>query len=138
MARRPRGSAWKRAARRRTAALWRPLLFGAGLILLGAGIAGIFLPLVPGTLFLILAAACFTRSSPRFEAWLVDHPRLGPPIRQWRQTGAIPRQIKVYACLSLLASWLILLAVRAPDIVAMVCLAIFVAVGAFIATRPNH
>jgi uncharacterized protein len=138
MARRPHRRAWTSGARRRAAALWRPLLFGAGWLFLGVGIAGIFLPLVPGTLFLILAAACFTRSSPRFEAWLLDHPRLGPPIRQWRHTGAIPRNIKVYACLSLLASWLILLAVRAPDIVAIVCLAVFVAVGAFIATRPNR
>ncbi len=125
------------ARKRPPAAFWRPLLLGLGWVLLGAGIAGIFLPLVPGTLFLILAAACFTRSSPRFEAWLLDHPRFGPPVRQWRETGSIPRRMKVYACLSLAASWLFLIATGTPHVVTVGCLLFFAAVGAFIATRPE-
>jgi uncharacterized membrane protein YbaN (DUF454 family) len=114
------------------------VLFVLGWVLLAAGAAGIFLPLVPGTLFLILAAACFARSSPRFEAWLLTHPRFGPPVRKWRERGAIPRAIKVIACLSLATSWLLLYATGAPEAVRIGCLVLFAAVAIFIVTRPER
>jgi uncharacterized membrane protein YbaN (DUF454 family) len=114
----------------------RPLLFTAGWTFLAVGIVGLFLPLLPGTLFLILAGTCFARSSPRFEAWLLGHPRLGPPVRAWRATGAIPRRAKVIACASLVVSWLIILA-SASAVLAVACLAVFVAVGTYLVTRPN-
>ena len=114
----------------------RPLLFTAGWAFLAVGIVGLFLPLLPGTLFLILAAACFARSSPRFEAWLLGHRHLGPPVRAWRATGAIPRRAKVIACASLVVSWLIVLA-SAPALATVACLAVFVAVAAYLVTRPD-
>ena len=123
--------------KRPPAAFWRPLFFALGWLFLGIGVAGLFLPLVPGTLFLILAAACFTRSSPRFESWILGHPRLGPPVRQWRESGAIPPHVKGYACLSLAASWIILVAAGTPVPVAAGTLVLFAAVAAFIATRPD-
>ncbi|HEX2134832.1 MAG TPA: YbaN family protein [Microvirga sp.] len=123
--------------KRPRAAFWRPLFFGLGWLFLAVGVAGVFLPLVPGTLFLILAAACFTRSSPRFESWVLDHPRFGPPVRRWRERGAIPRHVKGYACLSLAASWALIVAAGAPAEAALGALALFAAVAAFIATRPE-
>jgi hypothetical protein len=129
----PPRPAWQRAAQ----AFWRPALFALGWVFVAAGVAGIFLPLVPGTLFLIIGAACFTRSSPRFEAWLLNHPRLGPPVRQWRETGSIPRSAKAFAVASLVVSWLILLATNAPDPVKIGCLAIFAAVAIYIVSRPE-
>ena len=60
-----------------------PILATAGFVLLSVGCLGIVLPLLPTTPFLIAAAACFSRSSPRFERWLVTHPRLDHPIRAW-------------------------------------------------------
>ena len=116
---------------------YRLLLFGFGWIFLGIGIAGLFLPVVPGTLFLILAGACFTRSSPRFERWLLDHPRFGPPVRAWRETGAIPRRAKLFAGISLAASWLIIVASGASTLVGAATLALFAAVGLYVATRPE-
>ncbi len=123
--------------KRSAAGFWRPLALGLGWVFVAMGIAGLFLPLVPGTLFLILAAACFTRSSPRFEAWLLNHPRLGPPVRRWRERGAIPRRAKAYAGISLAASWIVIAVTATPDLVKIACLLLFVAVGAFIGTRPE-
>lgn len=69
----------------------------AGVLSLGLGILGIFLPLLPTTPFVLLAAFCFSRSSTRCEAWLLDHPRFGPMIRDWRQHRAIPWRAKQLA-----------------------------------------
>jgi uncharacterized membrane protein YbaN (DUF454 family) len=117
--------------------LWRPALFAAGWIFLAVGLVGLFLPLLPGTVFLILSAACFTRSSPRFERWLLTHPRLGPPIRRWRETGAIPGSAKAFAVASLCVSWAILFLTDAPNLVKIGCLPVFCGVAAFIVTRPK-
>lgn len=114
----------------------RPVLFILAWMFLAIGVVGVFLPLLPGTLFLILAGACFTRSSPRFEAWLLDHPRFGPPVRAWRARSAIPRKAKIIACLSLTASWLLLVAMEAPMIATASSLAVFVAVAIYLVTRP--
>jgi uncharacterized protein len=126
------------SARLRIADWLRPVLFVLAWLLLAAGIVGLFLPLVPGTPFLILAAACFTRSSPRFETWLLDHPRFGPPVREWRARRAIPRKAKVFACLSLAVSWLIIAATGAGMAVNLVCLATFIAVAIYLTTRPEQ
>ncbi|MGY4532741.1 uncharacterized membrane protein YbaN (DUF454 family) [Pseudomonas sp. TE3786] len=61
------------------------------------GVVGIFLPVLPTTPFLLLAAACFARSSERFYRWLVDHPKLGPWIRDYLDGNGIPLKGKVYA-----------------------------------------
>jgi hypothetical protein len=129
----PDPSAWRRAA----GAVWRPAVFALGWVFLTAGVAGLFLPLLPGTLFLIVAAACFTRSSPRFEAWLLDHPRLGPPVRRWRETGAIPRPAKAFAVVSLAASALIVAISDAPVAAKIACPLLFVAVALYVVTRPT-
>jgi uncharacterized membrane protein YbaN (DUF454 family) len=69
-----------------------------GLVCVGLGVIGAILPLMPTTIFLILAAGCFARSSPRLEAWLLNHRRFGPTLRAWRADGAIPRNGKIAAC----------------------------------------
>lgn len=68
-----------------------------GLLLLGVGFVGAFLPLLPTVDFLILALACFARSSQRLETWLLNHPRFGPGLRAWRQEGAISRKARIAA-----------------------------------------
>ena len=73
--------------------LW---LFG-GLLAVALGIIGVFLPILPTTPFLLLAAACFARSSPRFYSMLLNHPVFGPPIRQWRNERTIPKKVKILA-----------------------------------------
>ncbi|WP_282339110.1 YbaN family protein [Pseudomonas sp. PS02288] len=75
----------------------RYVLLGIGWTSVALGVIGIFLPVLPTTPFLLLAAACFARSSRRFYEWLVDHPRLGPWIRDYLDGEGIPLKGKVYA-----------------------------------------
>ncbi|MBV2131400.1 YbaN family protein [Pseudomonas sp. MAP12] len=75
----------------------RWLLLGIGWISVALGVIGIFLPVLPTTPFLLLAAACFVRSSRRVYVWLVTHPRLGPWIRDYLDGQGIPLKAKVYA-----------------------------------------
>ena len=66
-----------------------------GVVSLGLGILGIFLPLLPTTPLLLLAAWCFVRSSPRLYDWLLNHPHLGEYIRNFREHHAIPLRVKI-------------------------------------------
>ena len=75
----------------------RHLYLMAGFVSIGLGAIGAFLPLLPTVPFMILAAFCFARSSPRLEAKLLDHRQFGPHIRRWREHGAISRRGKVAA-----------------------------------------
>lgn len=75
----------------------RVLLIALGLISTGLAVAGIFLPLVPTVPLLLLAAACFARSSETFYRWLTNHPRLGPIVRTYRDGRGIPLRAKVAA-----------------------------------------
>ncbi len=78
--------------------VWQRLLWAAaGAATLVTGIVGIFLPLLPTTPCVLLAAFCFSRSSTRCERWLVNHPRFGPAICNWRTQRVIPPRAKQLA-----------------------------------------
>jgi len=108
-----------------------------GILLTGVGAAGIFLPLLPGVPFLILAAACFARSSPRLEKWLLNHPLLGPGVRKWRERGAISLKSKILALTMMAASAFLVLNSGAPRAAQIATLALMGVGAAFVATRPN-
>ena len=72
----------------------RWLLLGlAGLCVL-LGVVGLFLPVMPTVPFLIVAAWCASRSSPRLHRWLMNHPRFGRQLRDWNEHGVVPRKAK--------------------------------------------
>lgn len=93
-----------------TLLLWRSLALGC----LVLGVIGAFLPLLPTTPFLLVAAWAAGKGWPQFEAWLLAHPRYGPPIRRWRDHRAVPRSAKWLASATMLASAALLAASNVP------------------------
>ena len=108
-----------------------------GVVALVAAVAGVVLPLVPTTPFLLVAVFAFSRSSPRLEAWLLDHPRLGPPIRAWRQKGAIARRAKVVAVAMMSAPLVVSLVAGVPPLAFAAQAVVLAAAAAFVVTRPE-
>jgi len=68
-----------------------------GLFFVGLAAAGVLLPVLPTTPFLILASACFVRSSPRLNAWLLRSRLFGPMLRQWQEHRRVQRRVKYAA-----------------------------------------
>ncbi|WP_064742123.1 YbaN family protein [Inquilinus limosus] len=108
-----------------------------GTLCVVAGIIGLFVPLWPTTIFMILALWAFARSSPRLHNWLLTHRRFGPPLQAWERHGAIPPWAKLLAVVSLGASLaLVVIAVHSRIVVGIVA-ALFAVLILYILTRPN-
>lgn len=75
----------------------RAFFLAAGSLFLALGLAGIFLPLLPTTPFVLLAAACYARGSRRFYDWLLANRTFGPIILEWRRHRSVPYRTKVTA-----------------------------------------
>lgn len=82
----------------------RVVFFAAGGVSLATGIAGMFLPLLPTTCFLLLAAWCFSKSSPRAHHWMYHNRWFGAYLRDYRAGRGIPRRVKVGSLAVLWAS----------------------------------
>lgn len=81
----------------------------AGISFVGLGFVGIVLPVMPTTIFFILALACFTRSNPKLANWLLTHKKYGPVLQQWHNHRVIPTKGKLYAGLGMSLGFFILL-----------------------------
>jgi uncharacterized membrane protein YbaN (DUF454 family) len=92
----------------------RRLWTAAGLVFVGIGAVGAVLPLLPTVPFLLLALFCFARGNPVWEQRLLDHPRYGPLLLDWRTRRAIPRRAK-WAALIAMAISVVVTALDDPD-----------------------
>lgn len=114
----------------------RHLYLFAGFASLGLGAIGAVLPLLPTVPFMILAAFCFARSSPRLEARLLNHRHFGPHIRRWRGRGAISRRGK-QAALCAFGFSIVVALLFSPWPWFLVPIAAAVIGGGWIWTRPE-
>lgn len=111
-------------------------ILGGGLVAIG--LVGAVLPVLPTTPFLILAAACFARSSPRLEAWLLNHRHFGPPLRDWRRHGAIPPRAKRLACGGMAVGYgFFWLMTRPGWPLALAVAALMLASASYVLSRPS-
>lgn len=117
--------------------LRRSAWFAGGVTALALGLVGVFLPLLPTTPFVILAAACFAQSSPRLHDWLLRHPLFGPAIRDWRNHRAIPPGAKKAAVAAMAAAFALSLFLRLPVWVLLAQGAVLLIAGGWIVTRPS-
>ncbi len=74
----------------------RPLWFTLGWVCVALGFIGAVLPVMPSTVFFVAAAACFARSSPRFERWILELPGVGGLVNDYRSGAGMPRRVKLY------------------------------------------
>jgi uncharacterized membrane protein YbaN (DUF454 family) len=77
-------------------AFYRYLYLISGFLLVAIGVIGIFLPILPTTIFLILASACFVKSSPRANEWLRNHKILGAYIKNYQDKTGLTVKAKVF------------------------------------------
>jgi len=80
----------------------RWLLWAAGSVSLLLGLIGVVLPGLPTTPFVLLAAACYAKASPRLHAWLLNHRLTGPMLRDWEAHRSLTRRTKTVAVASML------------------------------------
>ena len=110
--------------------------FFIGVTSLILGIIGAFLPVMPTTVFILIAAWAFARSSDRLHQALLNHPRTGPAIKAWRCNQCIPKPAKIAAVISMLISWIIVW-LTTDWIISTIVGITLVMVMTFVVTRPS-
>jgi uncharacterized membrane protein YbaN (DUF454 family) len=116
----------------------RYALIAFGWLCVAIGLVGVVVPGLPTTIFMILAAWAFSKSSERFQAWLLGHPRFGPAILAWRENGAVSRRAKALALVTMTFSLAVISVFVATSwVLPAVVGGIMLCVGAYIVTRPS-
>ena len=115
----------------------RVALIVVGFISLFLGGLGIFIPLLPTTPFVLVAAFAFANSSETLHQWLLDHNVFGPLINNWRRHRSISRTTKVMSILSMLVILVISWLLGVPVVIIAVQALVLGCVAAFILTRPS-
>ncbi|MFH1807035.1 MAG: YbaN family protein [Pseudomonadota bacterium] len=109
-----------------------------GWLAVALGVVGIFLPLLPTTPFMLLAAWLFGKGSPRLHDWLINHPHLGPSIRRWNRHGVISRKAKIMAMAAFAVVITMSLIFVEARWVVMIQIAVAIPVCIFILSRPSQ
>lgn len=112
---------------------WRSLV----VIFITLGIIGAILPGMPTTVFLILAAWAASKGWPQMDAWLLNHPKYGATLRNWRQYGTVPRKAKWIASIMMLISGVLMLFTNAPILVKVFTDVTMLIVAIWLWSRPE-
>jgi len=108
--------------------LKQKLLLIAGTISVATGVVGIFVPILPTTPFLLLAAACYLRSSERFYRWLLNNRFFGTYVRNYIEGRGMPLRIKIYTITLLWSTIGLSIFLTSPSIIVKIVL-VLVAIG---------
>lgn len=114
------------------------LYYALGIICTGLGIIGAFLPVMPTTPFLLVALWAFSKSSPRLQHWLYNHPRYGKTLREWFDYGVITRRVKIFSIAALAASMPTVYLLTQSITAVSIHSPIVILTAIFIATRPSQ
>jgi uncharacterized membrane protein YbaN (DUF454 family) len=116
----------------------RPLLFTLGWLFFAVGFVGVFVPVLPTTVFMLLALWCFSRSSDRFHNWLYTHRHFGPSLQLWQEHRVIPLKAKYIAILFMAGSLIYVFIFSTTPNWARVLMLSSMAFGAwYILTKPS-
>jgi len=107
-----------------------------GCLCVGLGTLGVFLPLLPTTSFMLVAAFAFARSSPRLHNWLITHKIFGPLILNWQTHRAIAPRAKFMSILTLVAVVGISVFFHIPTSILIIQIIVLSCVAIFLLTRP--
>jgi uncharacterized membrane protein YbaN (DUF454 family) len=117
----------------------RLALAALGWMCLALGVVTLFLPLLPTTVFLLVALWALSLSSAPGYRWLREHPRLGPTMREWDDHGVIPPRAKVLAITSLISSEAVIGFFADENwAIALIVGVVTLPVAIYIGTRPSH
>ncbi|GAA5007796.1 YbaN family protein [Acinetobacter puyangensis] len=107
------------------------------IIFITLGVIGAILPGMPTTVFLILAAWAASKGWPKMDAWLLNHPKYGPTLKDWRENGTVPRRAKWIASSMMLISGVIMLFTTAPWWVKLFTNTVMLVVAIWLWCRPE-
>lgn len=126
------------AAFRQTLPIKKFIYFILGCLSVALAIIGMLLPVMPTTVFLILALACFTRSNDKLAAWLLNHPKFGNTLVNWQTKRVVPIKAKYFASLGMFIS-LIIIALTSKSIwLVSFCLLLFLLVINYLCSKPSQ
>ena len=112
---------------------WRSLV----ILFIVLGFIGAILPGMPTTVFLILSAWAASKGWPQMDEWLLNHPKYGATLRNWREHGTVPRKAKWIACIMMLVSAIVMLFTNAPYLVKIFTNLTMLIVAIWLCTRPE-
>ena len=116
----------------------RAIYLTLGIVMLAIGIVGVWLPLIPTTGPVLLAAWCFARSSERFDQWMLNHRVFGPIVRDWRSGAGFTVRAKIIAVVALVVTFSVSIwFVRDNRAVAIGLAVLAIALAVFIVSRPT-
>lgn len=101
------------------------------------GLVGAVVPVMPTTVFLLVAAWAAARGWPELERWLLEHPRFGPPIRLWRSERAVPRKAKYAAAVTMLISIVVIVLSPAATLIKVLVPLFLLVVLGWLWLRPE-
>jgi len=117
----------------------RALFIGLGWLFFALGVVGVFLPVMPTTVFMIMALWAFANGSKRLHTWLYTHHKFGPSLQQWDHHRVIPVHAKIAAIGGMIISLsYVVLFSGAPPLAVTATVAVMTFGAAYVLSKPSH